>query len=60
MKVLHVGGDEVLILLLPAGTERTAKKQGIDLLLETREFILSRIHASVVASEMERQFKTHQ
>jgi hypothetical protein len=53
MKVTHIGGDEVLILILPRGTSRLALRQGIDLVNEARLLILERLHASITASELE-------
>jgi hypothetical protein len=57
MRILHVGGDCVLLILIPSGVVCTAEKQGIDIVTEAHQFILERVHASVVASEMERQWK---
>jgi len=57
MRIVHCGGDAVFLVLLPVGIERTAERHGIDIVTECQQFIFERVHAAVVASEMEKHWQ---
>lgn len=49
---MHIGGDEVVLVIVPRGTHNTAAVHGIDLQELAIKAIVERVRAATLASQM--------